>query len=252
MAIFKTRTIGGWVFFACVAALAAGPAGADTSIDPARQLMGRTTYPAKAWTIETALDYKMPKIGDASRDTAQHELKMDYGVTDAWSVETGLESREGPRRAFVYDRMAFGTRYRMLERPFQLTPFVEYNPSLRKEADEWKLGLEALKNSGNMAFHFIGNVLSEKQTGSARELIGAIHVGPYYRFGTGGMAGVMWKYQTDGLNELHLHYAGALGKSFFIGIEPKLGLSRRAPDYSVDFLLGLYFGPYGLLDWLMQ
>ncbi|MEK7383337.1 MAG: hypothetical protein AAB262_08635 [Elusimicrobiota bacterium] len=252
MAISKTQPVRGSIIFVCLAALAAGPAGADTSTDPARQIMGRTTYPVGAWTIETALDYDMTKTSDESRDTAQHELEFDYGVTDAWSVGTGIESREGPRRALIYDRLGFGTRYRVLERPFQLTPFVQYLPSLRSEPDEWKLGVEALRNSGNMVFQFVGHAHSEKQPGSAREVKGRLHAGPYYRFGTGSMVGFMWAYQTDGFNELHLHYAAALGKNCFLGLEPKMGLSRSAPDYSVDFLLGFYFGPYGLLDWLMQ
>jgi len=239
------------VIVACLA-LAAGPAQADTSIAPARQIMGRTTYLENAWVVETELDYNLASIKDESRDTAEHELKLGGGLTDAWSVETGIESREGPRRAFVYDRLAFGTRYRVLKRPFQLAPFVEYLPSLRREPDEWKLGLETLKNYGKLFFQFVGFGESQKEPGAARELKGTVHLGPYYRFESGNMAGVMWFYRTDGASEVHLHYTAPLGKNVFLGLEPKFGLSRRAPDLSVDFLLGLYFGPYGLLDWTLE
>ncbi|HBA59897.1 MAG TPA: hypothetical protein DCZ92_03570 [Elusimicrobia bacterium] len=243
---------GGGIILACLITLAAGPVLADTSIDSARQLMGRTTYPAKAWAVSTELDYNLNNIRDEGRDTAAQELNLNYGLTDAWSAGVGIESGEGPRKSFIYDRLAFGTRYQVLQRPFQLAPFVEYLPSLRQGADEWKLGLEALKNRGNMFFQFVGYGKSHKEPGSARELKGMFHLGPYYRFGTSAMAGVMLGYQTDGVSSLHLHYTGALGKYVFLGVEPKFGLSRRAPDLSVDFLLGVYFGPYGLLDWILE
>ena len=242
----------GGMIAVCLTLLAAGPVLADTSINPARQIMGRTTYPAKAWGVSTELDYNMNSIKDAMRDTAGHELGFDYGLTDAWNAGTGIESREGRRRDFVYDRLAFKTRYMVMKRPFQLSPFVEYLPSLRKEADEWKLGLEALKNYGNLSLQVIGNAEPGKQSDSARKLEGWLHLGAYYRFGAGNMAGVMWAYHTYEESSLHLHYAAALGKKTFLGVEPKIGLSRRSPDLSVDFLLGVYFGPYGLLDWMLE
>lgn len=250
----KTAGAGGraGIISACLAVLTAGQALADTSIDPARQLMGRTTYPAKAWTIETEMSYNLASIRDESRDTAGHELGFDYGLTDRWSVETGIESREGPRRAIVYDRLAFGTRYKVLKRPFQLTPFVEYLPSLRQGADEWKLGLEQMKNYGNLVFQLIGSLESETEPDGTRKSVGYFHLGHYYRFGAGSMAGVMLGYKTNGESMLHLHYAGAMGKTVFLGFEPKIGLSRNAPDASCDFLLGIYFGSYGLLDWLIE
>ena len=242
----------GGLIFACLAALAAGPVRADTSIDPARQLMGRTTYPAKAWAVRTELEYNLNSIGDESRDTAGHEVILNYGLTDAWSAGAGIESGAGRRDSYVYDRLAFGTRYMALKRPFQLAPFAEYLPSLRRGPGEWELGLEALKNYGNIFFQFVGYGKSYKDPASARGLKGVLHLGPYYRFGTNGMAGIMLGYQTNGISTLHLHYAGALGKNVFLGFEPKFGLSRRAPDLSVDFHLGMYFGPYGLLDWILE
>lgn len=242
----------GGIIFACLAALAAGPVRADTSIDPARQIMGRTTYPAKAWAVNTVLDYNLNSMKDAEQDTAKHELTLNYGLTDIWNIGAGIKSREGPRESFVYDRLALGTRCQVLKRPFHLAPFAEYFPSLRQGAAEWKLGLEALKNHGNMFFQFVGYVESEHHTGASRELKGMLHFGPYYRFGATGMAGVKWRYRTNGVSGINLHYAGALGKNIFLGIEPKFGLSRRAPDLSVDFHLGVYFGPYGLLDWILE
>lgn len=243
---------GAAALFACLAALAAVPASADTSIDPARQIMGRTTYPAGALSIETELDYSMPDIRNESLDTAGHELQAAYGLTDNWNAEAGVESRKGPRRSFVYDRLNIATRYMVLKRPFQLAPFFGYLPSLRKEPDEWKLGLEALKNYGNLYFQFVGYAESAKEPASARKLTGNVLFGPYMRFGTGSMAGVMWAYGTDGRSMLHLHYAAAMGKNVFLGFEPKAGLSRRAPDFGADLLLGIYFGPYGLLDWVLE
>lgn len=247
----KQPIIGGMIL-ACLIALAAGPVLADTSIDPARQIMGRTTYPAKAWAVSTELDYNLNSIKNEGQDTAGQEIVLNYGLTEAWSAGAGIESREGPRSSFVYDRLVFGTRYQVLKRPFQLAPFVEYLPSLRQGADEWKLGLEALKNYGNISFQFVGYGKSHKEPGSARELKGMLHFGPYYRFGTTGMAGVMWGYQTDGSSSLHLHSVTNFGKNVFLGIEPKFGLSRRAPDLGIDFLLGVYFGPYSLLDWILE
>ncbi|MEK7721464.1 MAG: hypothetical protein AAB359_03650 [Elusimicrobiota bacterium] len=242
----------GGIIFVCLAALAAGPVRADTSIDPARQIMGRSTYPAKAWAVSTELDYNLNSIGDEGRDTAEHELLLNYGLTEVWSAGAGIESREGARSSFVYDRLVFGTRYQVLKRPFQLAPFAEYLPSLRQGAGEWKLGLEMLKNYGRIFFQFVGYGESYKDPGTARELKGLFHIGPYYRFEGGSMVGGMWKYQTDGVSEFHLHYSFALGKSIFLGFEPKIGLSRRAPDLRVDFLLGIYFGPYSLLDWTLE
>ena len=205
--------------------------------------MGRTTYPAKAWAVSTELDYNLNSIKNEGRDTAGHEIVLNYGLTDAWNAGAGIESREGPRSSFVYDRLVFGTRYQVLKRPFQLAPFAEYLPSLRRGAGEWKLGLEALKNYGNIYFQFVGYGESHKEPGSARELKGNFHLGPYYRFGTAAIAGFMWGYQTDGISSLHLHSVTHFGENVFLGIEPKFGLSRRAPDLSVDVILGVYFGP---------
>ncbi|MDA8132093.1 MAG: hypothetical protein M0011_11380 [Elusimicrobia bacterium] len=236
---------------ACLAVPMTGRARADSAIDPARQIMGRVTYPAKAWTIDSWLDYHLNKFKDENRDTLSHTLELGYGFTDSLSMEWGIESREGPRRSFIYDRLQLEARYQVLKRPFQLAPVLGYAPSLRGGPDRLELALEAIKNSGDYFFQFMGGADSENE-GSGRELGGSVQLGVYHRFGAGSVVGGAWKYQSDGEQELSVPVSVVLGKDVFFGFTPSFGLSRRAPELSALFLVDIYFGPYALLDWMLE
>ena len=200
----------GGMIAVCLTLLAAGPVLADTSINPARQIMGRTTYPAKAWGVSTELDYNMNSIKDEIRDTAGHELGFDYGLTDAWNAGTGIESREGRRRDFVYDRLAFKTRYMVMKRPFQLTPVVEF---LRKRRMK-ETGLRRSRTR-QPVLQVIECRAWEAPTG--RKLEGWLHLGILPLRG-GQHGGVMWAYHTR--SSLHLHRGGP--KKTFLGLNRKL------------------------------
>ena len=217
---------------------------AGAELDFSRATMGRTTYPAGSWVLDTSQRYSMAKAREASADTFQAEAELEHGVTERLTWEAGLESTDVRRDAIQPGHGVLAARYMALASPFQIAPVAEYRPSLRMQADEWEFGVEALKNYEQFSLIFQGMGESSKDPGGPRSLQANILVGPLYRFGLNGIAGVQWLYVSDGTNYIASQIGGAVSKNIFLGVAPRFGLSRRSTDFQIGVKLHFYFGDY--------
>lgn len=227
-------------------------ASADSGGDPQRLITGSIVYPKGSWAFDTEIEYGMTRYRDSSRDTFAQSFVVEHGLTRLLSLEAGFEARGRRRSDYAVDALSFGGRRAFAEGPVKTAVSAEYHPSLRRRADAFGLGLETMLNSGSWTFQAVFGGESEKEVGAARRLDAKAHLGAYRRFGLHGLLGQGWGYSSYRGHEAHVHLASAINERLFVSLEPKAGLSPRGRDFALDLLFSLYFGPYGMGEWLMQ
>ncbi len=229
-----------------------GLGSANAQLDIGRLTMGRVTYPAKSWALDSFSTYFANDVNDPSRDQAQSTFEIERGQTDRFSWEIGLQSTRAQRDRLQLNRFGIGAQYRVLDNPAQLALFADYEPSLRKRADEVEFGFEALKNMGRAALLIRYEATIEKEPGEARGVASHIMVGPIYRLGLQGLTGVQWHHGRGGLNAINFVVGGAVSKHIFLSLQPQIGISRSAPDLKLMFELHSVFGAYALGMWGLE
>lgn len=243
---------GGLLCAATLALMAPSRAQADVGTDPERAIMGRTSYPAHSWVVEAESEYEGHKLRDETRDILSQSLMVEYGFSDTWNFAAGANSKDRRRAATAMDFAVFEVRRRMILKPLDLSVFGHYEASVRRGPDQVSGGFEAVKNVGHWGMRLIYQAQAAKEFGQARRDIHHVNVGPFYRFGLQGMAGLMLHQDSLGKSEARVSLASALNEKLFLGVEPRLGLSRTAPDFGLDLTLSLYFGEFGLGEWLLD
>ncbi|MFA6319242.1 MAG: hypothetical protein WC943_17650, partial [Elusimicrobiota bacterium] len=217
---------------------------ARAAVDFSRATMGRTTYPAGSWVLDTSQHFTMDRTRDPSRDTVQSEVELEHGQTERFSWSVGLQTLESRRDQVQLGRGIAGFRYLAVTAPLQIAPVAEYRPSLRRRADEWDLGFEALKNFERFSLIVQGMVESGKEPGAGRRHTGSLLAGPLYRFGLNGIAGLQWLYESDCRHYLAAEVGGAVSKNIFLGVAPRFGLSERSAAFQLGIKLHIYFGDF--------
>lgn len=239
----------------CAAVLSLpGPsrARADVGTDPERAIMGRTSYPARSWVLETESEYDARKLHDETQDAFSQSVLVERGLTDAWNLAAGARSKDRRRGATAADFAVFEVRRQLIPKPLDLSVYGRYEASIRGGPDQVSGGFEAVKNVGRWGMRIIYQAEAARRPGQARRDIHHINVGPYYRFGLQGMAGLTLHQNSLGASEARFSLASALSEKLFLGVEPRLGLSRTAPDLGLDLTLSLYFGEFSLGEWLLD
>ncbi|MBI5623965.1 MAG: hypothetical protein HY924_09315 [Elusimicrobia bacterium] len=221
-----------------------GSAASAGGLDFSRATMGRTTYPEGSWIVDTTQRYTVRRTGDPSGDTFRSSVELEHGQTERFSWTAGLETTDARRDRVQPGRGVLAARYMAVTAPLQVTPRAEYRPSLRRQAEEWELGFEALKNFERLSIVFNGNAQSSQEPGEKRLYVGSVMLGPLYRFGLNGIAGVQWVQGTDGNRHLATQVGGAVSKNIYLGVDSHFGLSRRAPDLQAAVKVHFYFGAY--------
>ncbi len=92
----------------------------------------------------------------------------------------------------------------------------------------------------------------ERDPVSGWEATPSVEAAAVTRFGLRGLGGVEWEYRTDGSHTLDVMLGGSLSRSLFISMEPRFGLTRQAPDFSLTVLLSLYRGPSRFGGWGLE
>lgn len=239
----------GWL---AAALLAAALPAAGTEADVGRLVMGRTTYPAGSWALDSFFTYTAARLDSPASDASRFKFELERGLSERLSLGAGLKTAPGRRNAIQPGRLILGGRYLLVERPFQLAPFAEYLPSLRGQADEAEFGFEALKHFGPASLLAAYSGELEKAPGRARRLGSSLLLGPLYRFGLDGLAGAQWLYMDDGSHCLNFMLGGAVSRNIFLALEPRIGLERPSPDLELVLQLHLYFGPHDRGGWLLD
>lgn len=234
--------------------LSTAPPGAraDVGTDPERAIMGRTTYPAGSWTVEVESEYDARNLRDETQDSLSKSVMVEHGFSADWFLAAGASSHERRRGETAADIVIIEIHRRLIHKPLELALFGRYDGSVRGRPDHLSGGLELAKNIGRWGARFFYQAESAKEPGRPRQGVHHINVGPYYRFGLQGMVGVMLHQESLGVSEVRLSLASALNESLFLGVEPKFGLSRSASDFGLDLSLSLYFGEFGLGEWLLD
>ena len=221
---------------------------AHAELDIGRLAMGRTTYPAKSWAFDTFHDYTAARLNDPTADRMRSDFELERGETDRFGWEVALETTRANRDRLQLGHGAIGARYLAIEQPLQVALAAEYLPSLRKKPDEWEVEIEALKNIGP----FSGVLQYSGEVNERRDLESTLILGPIYRFGLQGLAGPQWIYEGDGGHSLNLLVGGSISRRLFISFQPRIGLTRQAPDLKILLELHAFFGPYALGGWGLQ
>lgn len=218
---------------------------AHAELDIGRLAMGRTTYPAKSWAFDTFNAYTVEKRKDPAGDHMVSEFELERGETNRFGWEVGVKTTNASRGRLQLGRGMVAARYLAVEEPLQVALAAEYLPSLRKKSDEWEVELEALKNIGP----FSAVLQYEGEVNEKRDLESSLIAGPLYRFGLQGLAGPQWVYASNGAHSLNFIVGGSISRRIFLSLQPRIGMTRQAPDFQLLLELHVFFGPYALGGW---
>ena len=221
--------------------------------DVTRLTMGRTTNPAESLVFQLINISTYPDWSDATQDTQQSIYEIEYGVTDRFTTELILVTRDQQREDFRLDKLLFRAQYRILDEPFQFTPYLDLLPSIHSEPLEIRYGFKALRNIENWTILFTDKGFIAKPQGASDYTYKyhELEPGLYYRFGLRGLTGVSWKYATDGNQAATYFIGGSISKNVFIGVDNAFGITRDEPDYVLTVNVTIYtgtsaLGSYGL------
>lgn len=217
-------------------------------LDMGRLVMGRTTYPAGSWALDSFHNYSAPRLKEPGADRLQSEVELERGETERFGWELGLKTSRLSRQLLQWDRAFAEARLLTLERPLQLAAAANVSAPLRGGRGEGELELEALKNWG--AVSWVLQCEAELEGGG--DVSGSFVTAPLFRFGLQGLAGPAWSYDSGGRHSIGGVVGGAVSRSLFLGLQPRVGLSRRSPDVELLLELHLFFGPYSLGGWGLQ
>ena len=245
-----TMARGAVLWLSLAGTLAAASAG-WASPDVARLVTGRTTYPAGSWILDAYSDYSLARLSDGSADEFQFTGEAEWGATDRLSLGVGLTTTQARRDLVAPGRAILEARYRVLDRPFQLAPVVEFKPSLQGESSEWEVGVEALKNARAYSLLLIYEGELEEEDG-ARRFASHLTAGPFFRFGLQGGAGLLLNLEPERVRTLSVLLGGAVNPHVFVALEPRFALSDAAPDFGIGIQVHLWSGTYGLGSWLFE
>ncbi len=104
----------------------AAPGSAD--VDIASLTMGRVTNPASSWLLDLETTYRMPEVRDATKDSARYLARVEHGVTDALTLEGGVQSEGARRDNAAPARAILGGRLLALKGPILVTPSLVVLP----------------------------------------------------------------------------------------------------------------------------
>lgn len=228
-----------------LAALLAVPAAAE--LDIGRLVMGRATYPRGSWVLDTFTRYEAARLSDSSADTLQTDVELERGQTDRFGWELAAKTAEAARDRVQWGSLGGELRYLALQRPAQLA--LAAHPTMRRDKPgELELEAETLKNIGSLTA-----VLQYSfETAARQKPEHALETAGLWRFGLQGLAGPSWTYHSAGRHQLGAIVGGAVARKMFLGIHPKAGIGRGAPDFEMGLEFHVFFGPYALGAWGVQ
>lgn len=193
--------------------------------------------------------YTAPRSGDPAQDTAQLSSELEFGVTDRLSVGIGFVSTKGRRDALAANQLLADVHYLLPFDPLKMAPFAEALPSLRGGKPDWEFGVDSLKNFGPLGLFVNLKESVEHESDGSRHAVFEGEPGIVYRFGLHGLIGTKWEYHSTGEQHIHFLLGGSLSRHLFLGLEPVVGLTRQAPDFTLNVQLNALFGKSEIGHW---
>lgn len=205
------------------------------------------TMPAGQTEVEVYSTATVPDTDDSAANTWDHEVELEYGLTDHWDLalyQRWRQKNDGDDSAFQYRGFKARTRYRFAERgqwPLDLLAYLEYIQDDDLAAGVGEAKLIVAKDVGPLNLSY--NQIAERALESGHETEHAYAAGVNYELPADMKLGVESKgnYTEDKYALGPTLALAAEHNRFWVALGALWGLNDNTDDINVRLLVGVPF-----------